>query len=975
MVDKSDPRFPGRVIKQENNNDSDESIYASTDDGFNDDKSDAGSPPAPARPILSQSNSEKLIDFGDDFDDPKDLEAIVSDTNHAQTITSVAVIKQGDSQETAIPPRENKPSPIEPFVSGRKPLNPSSAEFTPSSTNRDNLSSKQSFSSYSDARQSLDAGVGLFAMKSRLSRLEADHEALKSENESLEYVNESLRHQANLDQGTIAKLREDIKEANLLRCRAQTYSVEQNERSSKDQEVLSRLQDDLDHSQEQLTEYKAKYAGAVANNAPLVAQLQAMQNCLLNAVERAKMYEAFMRSFITDHPEVTEAFAVIGVSPDDGTTTKPGLSTVLGINDEPLISFEDHFPALQTPSKPQNVDRDNQATFPKPEFPSTFKEALVTPDALAEKQHPAPVIEHLDNQNTETATSTADTMTGLNWSEGSDNIWDSPFQKERALQTHQRTVGSRHPLAVPGMLKYGLRYIRDGAGQKLTADNGVSDVSSRTIIMTGLPDEVHVQRILEHIRGGRILKAHAMPMGTSDNRFNHAYIEFTSPEDAKAYFQYSLDRGREIGFTTADGNSVQVRISMPNTDSFPLKDSILTMIREGNTRCLTVTGFPVKDLHMVLKRAGLASTFAEVITHFAYTDEKSFQISFSSIESAVLVRKCIIGSPLYSGSREGHDVIFCPDPCDASLDDLLQIRHLPTSRSFNTDAISAKNARGFQTKEEAEAEDQRYQEAWLANAHSNDLEEEAELDAFRERLKPITWEKGANWDEAVEYMAYDPDQRKEVRHRKDSKSGAFQMWYSAGWAYTTEQSQKEWLHYNIDSTDPYTQQTADLIYQSTGAIDQRKQQQIIVDDGGVDGDAEQSLNDGSAARRSNLSAKLFAESIGMRGNDRSVPDTAVLPIAGTEYDRVGGNTGLGVPSLLDAPSIPNTNVPTTAFAFRQRLQEMNHAPSSVAPSVMSRGVALHGITKAGFNKLAARVAQDKREASIKKARKDDGPFW
>ncbi|KAJ0332325.1 hypothetical protein COL5a_002035 [Colletotrichum fioriniae] len=973
MADTYDPRFPGRVIKQEENNDGEESVYASTDNGFNDDKSDAGSPPAPARPILPQSNSEKLIDFGDDFEDLKDVEATVSDINYAQTITSVAIIKQGDSQETAIPPRGNRPSPIEPFVPGRKPLNPSSAEFTPSSTNRDPLSSNQSFSSYSDARQSLDTGDDLHAMKSRLNRLETDHKALKSENEGLEYVNESLKHQANLDQVTITKLKDEIKEANLLRCRAQAYSVEQNERSSKDQEALSKLQDDLHHSQEQLTEYKAKYAGAVANNAPLVAQLQAMQNSLLNAVERAKMYEAFMRSFITDHPEVTEAFAAIGVSPDNVATTNAGLPTVLGINDEPLISFEDHFPALQTPSKPQAVDRADQATSPKPDFPYSFKEALVTTDALAKKQHPTPLIEHLDNQNIEIAPRPADNVTVLDWSDDSNNIWDSPFQKERALQTHQRTIGSRHPSAVPGMLKYGLRYIRNEAVQKLTTDNGVPDVSSRTIIMTGLPDEVHVQRILEHIRGGRILKAHAMPMGTSDNRINHAYIEFTSPEDAKSFYKYSLDHGREFGFIMADGNSVQVRISMPNTDSFPLKDSILTMIREGNTRCLAVNGFPVKDLHMIFKRAGLASTFAEVITHFAYADDKSFQISFSSIELAVLVHKCIIGSPLYSGSPEGHDVIFCPDPCDASLDDLLQIRHLPTSRSFNTDVISADKARGFQTKEEAEAEDQRYQEAWLANAHSNDPEEEAELDAFRERQKLITWEKGANWDEAVEYVAFDPDQGKEVRHRKDSKSGAFQMWYSAGWAYTTEQSQKEWLHYNIDSTDPYTQQTADLIYQSTGAIDQRKQE-IIVDDGGVHGDADQSLKEGSAARRS-PSARLFAESIGMKGNDRSVPVTAVLPTVGYDYKRIGDKSGLGVPSLLDAPSIPNNHIPTSLLAFRQRLQEIDHAPSSVAPSVMSGGVALHGITKAGFNKLAARVAQDKREASNKKLRKDDGPFW
>ncbi|KAL2883290.1 hypothetical protein SGCOL_001484 [Colletotrichum sp. CLE4] len=803
MVDTYDPRSLDRVIKQEKDKHGEASVYASTDNGFDDDQNDAGSPPAPTRPTLPQANSKILIDFGDDS---KDLNATDVNASHTHTITSSAVTKQ-----------------IESFGPGRKSLDPSSAEFTPSSTTRDHLSSKQSFSSYSDARQD-----DFLAMTSRLKQFEADQEVLKSENVSLEYANESLKHKVNLNEAIINELKEDIKEANLLRCRAQSYSVEQNERCKKDQEALRKLQDDLDHTQEQLTEYKTKHAGEVASNAPLFAQMQAMQNCLLNAVERAKMYEAFMRGFLTDHPEVTESFATIGVSLDrsldDRGNMKSGLPTILGINDEPLISFEDHFPALKTHAKPLNIDRANHATSPRPELPYVFKEALITPDPpelSAKKQHPPPPIQYLDNQKIETA-ARPDNGTGLDWSDGSDNIWDSPFQKERVLRAYQRATGSRRPSAVPGMLKYGIRYIRNETDQKLTANDGVPGVASRTIIMTGFPDEVHVQRILEHIRGGRILKAHALPMGTSDNRLNHAYIEFTSPEDAKAFYRYSLNRDREIGFTTADGNSVRVHISIANTDSFPLKDSIVAMIREGSTRCLAVTEFPVMHLHTVLKRAGLASTFAEVITHFVYADDGSFQISFSNIESAVLVRKCIIGSPLYSGSPEGHNVVFCRDPCDASLDDLLHIRYLPTSPSFNVDIISVENARGFQTKEEAEAEDQRYQEAWLANAHSDDPVEEAELDAFREGQKPITWEKSANWNDAVEYMDFDPDQGKEVRHRKDPKSGAFQMWYSAGWTYTTEQSQKEWLHYNIDSTDPYTQQTADLIYQSTGLIDQRK---------------------------------------------------------------------------------------------------------------------------------------------------------
>ncbi|OHE96216.1 hypothetical protein CORC01_08434 [Colletotrichum orchidophilum] len=948
MVDTLDPRFLGPVIEQEQDDDGRSTVYASTDNGWtNDGQSDAGNPPAPAPPTFPQSDSTKLIDF----DDSEGGQAAVADNNSIQT--SPDVIEQGFAKEVATISSSGNTPPIKPFQSGRKVLDPSSAEFTPSSSAPDDLPSIHSVSSYCDARQSQEPRYDLVTtLKSRLKQLEIDHETLKRENDNLDMVNETLKHQSNLDESTITKLKDRITEAELLRRRAQTYSVELNERCKQGQGALSQLQEEFEHSQIQLEEYKNKYAGAVASNGPLHSQMQGMQNCLLNAVERAKMYEAFMRNFLADHPEFTAAFAIIGVSPDG--VGNMNASTPTPPDDEPLISFEDSSPTL---SKPQSI----------------------RPNFSAEDRQPSSLSPPLDNRSIETADSQHTQVhkaTGLDWSEDSDNIWDSPCQREIALQIHQQVIGSRHPLKVPGMLKYGLRYIRIETGQKLTANYGVPDVASRTVIMTGLPDDVHVQRVLEHIRGGRILKAQTAPMGTGDNRFNHAYIEFISPEDAIAFYRCSLNR--EFGFATASDSSVRVRISIPTTDSFPLNTSILTMIREGSTRCLSVTGFPVMHLHAVLNKAGLAYTFAEIITHFVYSDDGSFQISFSNIESAVLVRKCIIGSPLYTGSPDGREVAFCPDPCEASLESLPQVAFLPTDASFNVDILSAENARDFQTKDNAGAEDQRYQEERLANAHSDDPEEKADIEALRERQKPIVWEKGANWDEAIEYMALDPDQGKEVRHRRDPESGAFQMMYYGGWAYTTEQSQKEWLHYNIDSPNAYTQKTADLIYASTGWIDQRK---IVVDDGGIFGDADQSLNQTSDEPREELvahrpasSRPSLSELIDM-GSSVICMNPSVRVPAGAHHNHIESNSGLRFPSLLDQSNTDN-NVSTPPLAFNQRPLTNQTALSSAAQSAMSECFdgTLHGITKAGFNELAARIAQDKREPNKKKPSNDQGPF-
>ncbi|KAK2027186.1 hypothetical protein LX32DRAFT_593204 [Colletotrichum zoysiae] len=637
------------------------------------------------------------------------------------------------------------------------------------------------------------------SLPARIKQLEHDHETFKREHDRLDSINEDLKCKASQSNATIEKLTAQLSEAELLRRRAQQYAADISERSKLDQEFLHGLQEELDYNKTQLEAFKEKYNRVVQNQEPLQSRLQELQTGLLNAVERNKTYEAFLRAFVADNPQHMASFESIGISPDNASRSNYGK---VAAQEDLLISFDEVSPPTLLPqSKPGDYTEclldlppptATEAVFIRSDNLDCKKSNLQQPLQQLSRQLPEQP-KSIGSKTSKPGDSDHVNADLLEWKEDSNDIWESPFQRERALRNHQGAPGAHQHSQIP---------------------------ASRIVIMTGLPDEVHIQRVLEHVRGGQILNAHTAPMGTGDFNYNHAYIEFTTAEDAFKFYKYSCSR--EFGFIAPNG--------------------------------------------IFANRAGLAHNFAEVITHFAYSDDGSFEISFSSLKSAILVRESILESSLWTAPAEGRAVTFRPDPCSAPLREL-QEPFLPTYQTADLSILAPENAQLFMTTEEREGEEKLLQEQMLAACDQNDPDTVGLKDMLDR--KSIVWEKTADWDNSVEYMAYDPDQRKEVLHRRDRQSGAIQVWYHGGWVMDKVQSWKAWEHYNVDSPHPYTQKSADLLYEVTGWVDQRKVN-LYLKSKAERANSEKNGTDKNADRSSSTSNKMKRPSSTMAGSKETL---------------------------------------------------------------------------------------------------------
>ncbi|KAJ0360800.1 hypothetical protein COL26b_013960 [Colletotrichum chrysophilum] len=941
-------------------------VYASTDDGFNDDDaSEAGDDFANHHTTAPSSKlgPADLIDLSDgDFATSPSGTADNSPSKANQPVPP---------QPDAPVPGDKQNSSLDNYPQATKTPDPSAQPFVPLELER--VAPSSSNSSYTDARQSLDfRDDQIQSLTNRVKELEHSHETLKRENDDLDTVNEKLKLKARKDDESLRELREQLAEELKRRLGSEKKAVEVDEKNAELHVEVARLQEEKADMEPQLEEYKKKLDGSQKSVRPLENMVHTLQRQVLDKTQRIKEIQLFAADHLAKNPQDIPEFATMDLFPHGG---KQEHQSGKEVNPELLISFDGAadmsasgsqlnesqseigtpftVSSVRAPSTPQPhhtskdlldddpADTQSPQTLPimTPSIPKLQREESLTPQATTESHTTEP------KSPSDDLTSPPKDISGLDWSPDSDQLWISEFQKAQAIRNHQGARSTGH-----------------------TPEDDIPDVASRRVIMSGLPDGVHVQRILEHVRGGKILKAHTVTMGGGEARNNLACIEFADPEDAMEFYRFN--RRREFGFCV-ESTSVRTRLTMPSTDSFPLSDALQARLGEGCTRCLSVTDFPVIHLQTILEFAGMSNNFADTITHFACSDDGSFEISFSDIRCAINIREYILRSKFFEGEREGTGVCFKPDPCDAPVESL-QIPFLPIKATSDLTILDPKNARLFMTEEQRKLDSELLQEQVMAAADPDDA------DAFHEQdlRKNIVWENKVDWDSFTPYMAFDKDQRRRVLHRKDPESGAVQTQYFGSWVQSPAESRKEWLHHNQHSPHPWTQTTADLFYAATGDIDMRKS--IVVDDGGLDGDADQALNTPTPReirRQASSTTSFYSAESPLSEVNRgymTLDDTSQHVPMGVFVNHVGSSSGLAIPSLLDG----DTNVDMNNFV--QRTQNLpphkrgktrgsTSGYSSPAPSIMDddTGGQVCGISKAGFNQLAAKIARDTKATSSK----------
>ncbi|KAL0938577.1 uncharacterized protein CTRU02_205187 [Colletotrichum truncatum] len=869
--------FPRSIESTTKEGDHESILYAETDNGWtHDGRSDFGHDFTDIPPGNISSDIPDLIDLSD----PEDSTPSKGPTESIPLTSDKCNLKESiDCHFPVLFEKIEGPSSKEsPHPKGF--LDPESPPFEPSKMcllDQELLPSCHS--SDTDGRQNRTTEHDQVAiLQAHIKTLENEHETLKRENDSLSTVNEVLQHKTCQLEVYIETLRDTVAEAQLLRTRAQKFAVELSEKNANLRASLNQLQNDYDEVKPQVAEYKKKLHGATKSIDPLQKQPQDVQNRLLNVTEHVREIEHFFRNDLDNNPQDIEAFASVGLFPS-GAGQKYDSAGFR--QTQTLISSNEFFPKPMITSCArltglQNNGGGNKSQGPQPvEAPNDDFNA----SNMNRKDSPS--------QPGESQSRTGSTLDGIEWSPGSGKIWATEVEKVQAVRNHQ---GARPDIQTPSMFRYGIRFVRQHIVQKLITEDGIPDVASRRIIMSGVPEGVHIRQVLEHVRGGRVLKAHIITMGDGTDRHRAAYIEFGNAGDAMDYYRFT--RRREFGFIVDDA-SIRARIMLPATDSFPLSDIQEAQLAQGCTRCLAVSGFPVFHLPTLFESAGAFRKFADNITHFSYSDDGSFEISFSDIQSALGVRDSILCSSFYGGTQCKNAVVFKEDPCDAPLD-TLQVPFLPIKPLPDFSILDPKIAPLFMTEEGQDIEvDHAKRDVTGPITETPRVVHEQDL------RKGIVWEKAANWDEIPTYDAYDHEQRRVVSHQKDPESGAIRTLYHGSWVMSPDESRKMWLHYNQDSPDPWTQGTADLFYNATGDIDMRK---CIVDDGGLYGDADQWMKtpDSSPPEGESLTpigtpstvpplSELTEGLINVHDTSRNVP-------AGVYSNNIGSNSGYTSPS-------------------------------------------------------------------------------
>ncbi|TDZ46944.1 hypothetical protein CTRI78_v008803 [Colletotrichum trifolii] len=920
--------------------------YASTDDGLSQDEaSDFGDQPNKSPPAFDGSDSPNLIDFnegGGDENTKHDrgdftlrLDSICQALDQAhQSPTPKAMPDKKDLYLSSYPQAQKSLDPKTPPFTASKKSSPqgSAASFTPAR------------SAYYDALPSIDfRDDKIAALEARYKMLADSHENLRIENDRLDAVNERLKRDKEQADNRIGNLKAKIDGEKSLRVGAEKLAIDLDEKNNRLETELATRQAEYENVEPMLAKYKRKLSGLQDSIQPREDDLQDIGHRLLNAVQYVREIEAFAQTYLASHPEAIEEFAAVDLFPS-GTGRK--FDSSRKAEAAPLMSFNE---PLQSISASSGGQEDSPCSVsPATSLPNNLieedisvntncQEEIRTPPASVSKaldpQTPKPEMRRPEARASEGRSEAnlsnrpPSDMSGLQWHSDSSNIWTSDFEKSRAMQIHQ---GARPAALAP-------------------------DINSRRVIMSNLPSGIHIQQVLEHVRGGSILKAHVVSMGYGQDAM--AEIEFVDAEKAMAFHQFT--KRREFGFFV-DDRCKKARILLPSTDSFPVNESTNVRLGEGCTRCLVVTGFPAPRLSAVLDLAGLSRSFTDVVTHFAHYDDGGFEISFSSIRVAVQVRDIIIRSRHFVGDKHGNGVVFGSDPCDAPVEDL-QVPFLPAEYASDLAILDPKNASLFLTEEERQADVQRLTEDIIAAADPEDP------DAFHpeDLKKNIVWEKRTCWDDIPTYTTYDPDQRRDVLCQRDPASGAMRYQYHGNWVMVPAESRRMWLHNNQDSPNPYTQKTADLFYAASGEIDQRK---IVVDDGGIDGGAEQSINEQhSIPAESSVDEFVSAvpSLVDVSRGSFNFQNTAQHVPVGVYANNIGGNSGIFLPSLQsqNVQSYTTTTVFNTPHMPSYRTCGKVFESPIPAPPIMDmdKGIGgdVHGISKAGFQQLTAQIRQDK----------------
>ena len=239
----------------------------------------------------------------------------------------------------------------------------------------------------------------------------------------------------------------------------------------------------------------------------------------------------------------------------------------------------------------------------------------------------------------------------LRWKIG--NLFKSEQERERVVSVNRHEVlngGERNMF--PDLFRYGIRYI---------PRNNERDVY-RTVIISGLPSNMTLMKLLGKVRGGMVIDASILDT-TAITQGRSALVTFLHENSAVAYKNYTAEHPLKF-----DGSAA--RVDIVRTPTWPIPANLLALIHQGRTRCFEARKFPNGTSITAIKRQ---------LT-------KSSVMKSSSLESIEMAKDNVLSlrfaSVMAAGNKAAHlqrtrslsgcVIKYVPDPCAQTLDTLLK---------------------------------------------------------------------------------------------------------------------------------------------------------------------------------------------------------------------------------------------------------------------------------------------------------------
>ncbi|KAG8525276.1 uncharacterized protein KY384_008920 [Bacidia gigantensis] len=236
----------------------------------------------------------------------------------------------------------------------------------------------------------------------------------------------------------------------------------------------------------------------------------------------------------------------------------------------------------------------------------------------------------------------------INWAVSRD--WGSPLEQKNASQINAVNAGPSD-LRSPDLFRYGLRFFpRDHQNN-----------AYRAVIISNIPLSISMRKLLEKVRGGKILDVKLLNTVSITNS-KTALVTFLKEHEAIAYVNFVKRYLIEF-----EGQIAHVKL-IP-TPTFPISSQINQFVTKSEaSRCLEV-----HDFSQSIGPSEVVELLAVTLT-MKYTglEDMSYQNGILRLRFSAM-KYAKHGYGVFCNGRFGACTVhWTPDPCDQRLDTLLE---------------------------------------------------------------------------------------------------------------------------------------------------------------------------------------------------------------------------------------------------------------------------------------------------------------